>query len=282
VNKKFFLLLMIFCENIPQSFNNSTQFALLPVSFNNSDEMLLFLKQFLPASPVILEAGANQGEDTLKMMFLWTKSNIHVFEPSPHCFSLLKKHIAAFPLIKSYPYALTNFCGEAEFYIGINEAPASSSIDEPLEIGNSFEKKPIKVPCLTIDEWATQNKISSIDFMWLDMEGHELCALQKATDILKNTKIIYTEVSYEPIRKTGCSYLDLKAFLEKQGFLEVWRWRLGNIYKFGDALFIKKDALLEFENGFFAKYINAPKKLTFLTNLIPFEKHGWIDLSQVK
>ena len=74
--------------------------------------------------------------------------------------------------------------------------------------------------------------------MWLDMEGHELYALQHASKILNTVQVIYTEISYADVRKNSCHYIDLRKFLESNGFCEVWKSRWGRVY--GDALFIKR------------------------------------------
>ena len=102
-----------------------------------------------------------------------------------------------------------------------------------------FDQIPIQVSCITLNEWAAMNKISRIDFMWLDMEGYELYALQNALNILSSVSAIYTEISFELIRENSCLYDDLKAFIEKQGFVEVWKRSWSS--RQGDALFMRKD-----------------------------------------
>ena len=47
-----------------------------------------FLK-FLPENPVILEAGAHKGKDTVEMAKLWPAGTIHAFEPVPSLFKKL-------------------------------------------------------------------------------------------------------------------------------------------------------------------------------------------------
>lgn len=206
------------------------------ISFASNDEMLNSLKGILPDNPVILEAGGNLGEDTLRMKSIYPNSTIHVFEPIPSSFSSLEFTTNHLNNVNRYQCALADYVGVTDFYIDIPNN-AASSILYPVEWNESeFDKTPIKVNCTTINKWAKDNNVTHVDFMWLDMEGYELFALKYATDILKTVKAIFTEISYQPIRKGSCSYIDLKEFLESYGFKETWKSSYG---PFGDALFMK-------------------------------------------
>lgn len=199
--------------------------------------MLAYVKELLPIDPVILEAGGHHGEDSCKMKALWRNATMHVFEPLPSSFEKLVKNTQHLSSVYCYPYALSNFSGTAHFYIDLYNDGACS-IGFPVEWNKyEFDPLPIQVPCITLDDWATAHNIKNIDFMWLDMEGHELHALQHSLSILNSVKAIYTEISFIPIRENSCSYVDLRKFLESQGFCEVWKSSESG--RFGDALFIR-------------------------------------------
>lgn len=215
--------------------------SLCAISFKNPDQMLHFVKSYLPESPVILEAGGHFGEDTNRMKSLWPNAIMHVFEPLPSSFEIMLRDTRHLTGVVCYPYALTTYSGDINFYIDIPNN-AASSIGYPVSWNAvEFNKDPIKVPCITLSDWAQQCAITHIDFMWLDMEGHELYALQNGIDILKTVRAIYTEISFAPIREGSCLHKDLKFFLESQGFHEVWRSSETGL--FGDALYIKKSLL---------------------------------------
>ncbi len=210
-------------------------------SLLDPDNMLAFVKQWLPESPTILEAGGHFGEDTNRMKTVWPDATMYVFEALPSSFQVMVNATQHLSNVKCYPYALTNYSGITTFYIDFHNH-AASSIDYPVEWNeHEFDKTPIEVPCTTLDEWASANSISPVDFIWFDLEGHELYVLQKGLDLLKSVKAIYTEISFQPIRKNSCSYFDLRQFLESQGFCEVWKSCETGL--FGDALFVKSDLL---------------------------------------
>jgi FkbM family methyltransferase len=227
---KKFLFIVIYVQN---SFS---------ISFTNTDDMLSFAKSILPESPVLFEAGGHYGEDTYRMKDVWPNSKIYVSEPCPNSFERLIRSTKNLKDVICYPYAFTNYSGKVNFYVDLQNSGASS-IDYPVWwMQHGFDKKPIEVLCSTIDAWAESNKISNIDFMWLDMEGHELCALQYAVKILKTVKAIYTEINYVPIRLNSCLYKDLRDFLELQGFCEIYKSKNESGIQ-GDAFFVNKNLL---------------------------------------
>jgi FkbM family methyltransferase len=207
-------------------------------SNNYQDEMLSYVKSLLPSDPVILEAGGNNGEDTRRMKTVWPNAIVHVFEPLPSSFKKMIDNTKDLSSVFCYNAALTTYSGKTNFYIDIPNN-AASSIGYPVEFNeDEFDKDPIEVPCTTINQWASINNVSKIDFLWLDMEGHELYALKYSSDVLKTVKAIFTEVNIVPVRKGSCLYVDLKNFLEAEGFVEVFK-KMAN-HRFGDALFIRK------------------------------------------
>ena len=211
---------------------------ILAISFKNTDEMLAYVKSLLPKNPIILEAGAHFGEDTIRMKAVWPNAVMHIFEPLPSSFEIMIQATKHLTDVMCYPYALTITTGMTHFYIDVLNHGASS-INYPVEWNqHEFNKTPIEVPCITLHEWAQLNQIKKIDFMWLDMEGHELYALQNGLELLRTVKVIYTEISFVPVRENSCSYYDLKKFLLSHGFREIWK--SGDSGRYADALFVKK------------------------------------------
>jgi 2-O-methyltransferase len=180
-----------------------------------------FIAQFLPANPVILEAGAHIGRDTIKMAKLWPESTIYAFEPVPELFEQLVKNTHNYPHIICYQLALSDKVGTATLYVSTGASTAASSLLEPYE----YRKKrpevlftPCKVATTTIDVWAQQYKIDHIDFMWLDMQGHELSALTAATTLLSTTKALLIEASLTERFKDNPLYEHVLATIEGYGF----------------------------------------------------------------
>ena len=215
----------------------SKTFVFSDIKFKNPDAVLFFVKKHLPDNPVILEAGGRYGKDTRRMKRFWPNSVIHVFEPLPSSFEKLRANTENLMGVLLYPYALSSYVGTTDFYVdSVNNG--ASSINKPVDFNqHEFDKEPIKIGCVTIDFWAKKNNFPTIDFMWLDMESHELYALQNALTVLDSVKAIFTEISFEPIRQGGCLYKDVKKFLEDKGFREIGKEGVSK--RFGNALFMR-------------------------------------------
>jgi 2-O-methyltransferase len=198
------------------------------------------LKRLLPENPIILEAGAQHGEDTRWMSEMWSRGTIHAFEPLPESFEQLALVAAEYKNIHIYRLALSDQCGLLPFYV----SGGASSLLQPTESFNNdyFHadiEHPIMVESITMDQWAQNNNVDHIDFLWLDMEGNELRALQSGKEIVKTVTVIYTEINLQPFWNGCVLYDELKRWLEMQGFEEIWvdivpTWH-------GNALFVRKN-----------------------------------------
>ena len=56
----------------------------------------------LPANPVIFEAGASRGMDTVKFARLWPQGKIYAFEPEPTTFAVLTRETEAFTNVQRF------------------------------------------------------------------------------------------------------------------------------------------------------------------------------------
>lgn len=200
-----------------------------------------YIAQFLPENPVIIEAGAHIGRDTKKMLKQWPQAKIHAFEPVPELFEELKKNTTPYSNVTCYPLALNNSSGTAQFYISSGRSTATSSLLAPKEYliehpTTVFEKT--TVTTITLDAWAEKYAIPHVDFMWLDMQGGELSALQAGMHLLKTVKALYTEVSFAERYEKNPLYATIKCWLERQGFsVQKEEFRTS---AWGNVLFIRK------------------------------------------
>lgn len=179
--------------------------------------------KYLPENAVILEAGAQFGEDTEWMSRLWPGGKIYAFEPSPISYPLLQQKALESSNIFCYQLALSDINDKMPFYL----SGGASSLLPPEDSFNEdyFHvdlENPIFVETVTLDHWAEENRIEKIDFLWFDMEGNELKALQGALNHLKDIKLIYTEVNIQRFWKGCVLYEELKQWLYDQGFKEIW------------------------------------------------------------
>lgn len=202
-----------------------------------------YIASQLPTDPIVLEAGARFGKDTRRMSRLWPQGHIHTFEPVPALFKQLSDATQKLSNVSCYSSALADKVGRLPLHVSGGQSDACSSLLPPL---SCLEERPlitfeqtITVPVTTIDTWTTENSIKKIDFMWLDLQGAELLALQGAQNILKTVTVILIEINVTERYKNAPLYDEIKTWLTARGFkldqesLHHATW--------GDALFIRSE-----------------------------------------
>lgn len=212
----------------------------------HAHRLLPSLAQFLPENPVILEAGAYDGEHSLQMSELWPKGKIHIFEPVPLLFLKTKAKTFNRKNVCCYQLALSSQTGKENFYVSSDpetEISRSSSLLEPknhltLYPTVKFNKR-IEVPTINLDEWAALNNVDHIDLMWLDMQGNEFNVLKAAPNMLKTAKVIFIKIAFTETYKNIPLYYEVRPWLESQGFKVISEETCGDAKAEGYALFIR-------------------------------------------
>lgn len=209
-----------------------------------SKNLFPLISQHLPDKPIIVEAGAFNGRDSLKLAQRNPHATIHAFEPVPEIFAELVKNTQATRNIHCYEYALSNECGQAQFYIAehpkkpgqICQAGSLLKPKDRLLKSPIYYPRTIPVRTITLDKWAAYNGITTIDFLWLDMQGNELAALQGAHQILQTVSLLYIEVNFIEAYEAQPRADEVNTWLLDQGFTPIARdfnenpdWFYGNI-----------------------------------------------------
>jgi FkbM family methyltransferase len=207
----------------------------------------------LPENPVILEGGAFNGEDTVRMARFWPGGTIYSFEPVPELYQRTKRNVAAYKNVKVYDLALSDKVGTATFHLSEDdcqpgEPSQSGSLLTPKEHKKVWPtisfKKQIKVATTTIDEWADRNGVAKIDLMWLDIQGSELIAIKAAPRIIKTVKAIIAEVEFVELYAGQPLFKETRDWLAKRGFkMKAADFDLKIAPSkgvFGNAIFVRK------------------------------------------
>ncbi|MBA4385882.1 MAG: FkbM family methyltransferase [Anaerolinea sp.] len=178
--------------------------------------------KFMPKNPIIVEAGAHIGYDTLELAQHFPNGKIFAFEPVPVLFEELKKRINTLKNVQAIKLALSARSGKAKMFISSGASNGSSSLLPPKDHLKDhpdvlFEQE-IMVECVTLDEWARISQVENIDLLWLDLQGYELSVLKASTNILKTVSVIYTEINLKEVYEGVPLYSELREWLEGQGF----------------------------------------------------------------
>ena len=146
-------------------------------------------KSFLRKDGTFFDLGANMGFCTFGLCFDRPKASYHLFEANPQLIHLLKRSIELHPLQK---FVLNHAC--------ISERAGTTRFQlEPNQSGQSHvstqDGSGIEVSNLTLDDYCEEQSADAVDFAKIDLEGHELPALQGWRKCLSEHKVkaIYIE-----------------------------------------------------------------------------------------
>ena len=150
-------------------------------------------------------------------------SKIHAFEiDEEECIKLnkLKKNG-----LKFYPYALGDKEEKRKFYE--TNHPMCSSLYEPNEkllklfnnLSVAYLKKITEVNTISLDSFIKKEKIESIDFIKIDVQGAELDVFRGAEKSLKNVLTIVSEVEFLPIYNEQPLFGDICSFLKNKNIM---------------------------------------------------------------
>ncbi len=174
---------------------------------------------------VIFDVGANHGDWTDAAFALLGKrvAAIYQFEPSEHNISLLKKKFSD-PRVILIPCAASDRAGDAELFLDVPGSGMASLYKRKLDHANIALKDAAHIRTTTIDEVIAERRLSKVDFMKMDIEGHELAALKGAARSLANGTI--QALSFE---FGGCN-IDSRTY-----FQDFWYFLLPLGYKFSES-----------------------------------------------
>ena len=168
-------------------------------------------KHKLSKKPVFLDIGANIGVQTLQLAEHFPNCTIHSFEPTDFAFKKLKKNINLNPKLSKKIYINQNFLSNKanlpkKIYSSWN---LKSKKNVHKKHYGSF-KQTINATSLKLDKYIKNQKIKKIDFIKLDVDGHELDVLKSGYNFLKENKTpIIFEVAPYLYEEYGYTQTDL-------------------------------------------------------------------------
>lgn len=192
-------------------------------AFDQTKEVLECVQKWLPQNPVIIDAGSYDGQDSILMAKWWPQGKIFAFEPVPQMFLKTRQNTASYANIACFPFALADVSEKKVLYISKTQdhIAASSSLLQPKEHLDFYPEilfpTQIEVEGVALDDWAEQQAIKHIDFLWLDMQGFELFVL-KQSQLAARVSAIYTEVEFIEAYAGQYLYEDVCSWMQSQGF----------------------------------------------------------------
>jgi FkbM family methyltransferase len=189
-------------------------------------------------TPILFDVGANIGNYSIMLKEKYPLAKICSFEPNPYSFAELKENLKG-SNIEVYNFGFGQKKGKENLYVykKNTDSQHASLYKEFGKVINSElgkeEKIHLEIGIITIDSFCVDNNINNIDFIKIDVEGHEFAVLQGALNMINHNriKIIQFEFNVANI----LSKVFLKDFYELLGMnFEFYRLDTTRLIYLGD------------------------------------------------
>jgi FkbM family methyltransferase len=142
---------------------------------------------------IVIDAGGNIGTFSIKVAHDFPHSAVYTFEPTPRTFATLKENTAPYTNISCNNMGLSSEVGEMNLSIwdDFSGSNSFSRMADPA-YGDPDHVQTIKMT--TIDEFAKD--LPSVDFIKMDVEGHEANILKGAAKTIQKWKPIIAMSAY--------------------------------------------------------------------------------------
>lgn len=187
---------------------------IINAGYFEKDSTLLCTK-LVNKGDVILDVGANTGYYTLLFAKLvGEEGSVYAFEPTSYYMNTLKKNVEAnsYANIHLNQFGLSNEDAEMEISIGNSSATLHW-------VENETPKGTEKITLKPLDEFVTSEKIDRLDFIKIDIDGHEPLFFQGAKETLSRfNPTILLEVNHANYLQAGFNAWDFYNFLKENGY----------------------------------------------------------------
>ena len=198
---------------------------------DGEDDNIKFISSLIKADDVFFDVGANVALFSLQMDAMTKGLTYYAFEPLPPTFAKLQKTLKLNNAknINAFNVGMSDKKGSFDFYLpGTSEAASLKPVTDEFYLkesdasgkyvgGNKMEKVLCQVT--TLDDFCTENNISRMDFLKIDVEGNEIFALKGATNTLTTLKpMIYCEMLRKHAARFGYHPNDIIAMMKGSGY----------------------------------------------------------------
>lgn len=143
------------------------------------------------AKTILFDVGANQGEFTRHILEAWggMSYRVYAFEPSKKTFEMLRMSIEVSPFVHLYNIGFGERPDHVQLYYDREGSGLASIYPRDLSHRNIEFTDHETIELTTLDIFCQQHEIDSIDYLKMDVEGHELAVLKGAKKLFEQQKI---------------------------------------------------------------------------------------------
>ena len=159
---------------------------------------------------VLFDVGANLGHYTVEMakLFSHRTTRIYSFEPSRAAYAKMLENVNGIKNITANNLGFSDAATTSILFKDTDLSALASLYQRRLDHFEIQMNKTETIELTTIDNYCTENNIEKIDFLKLDVEGHELKVLQGAAKMISRQKIDFIQFEFG-----GCN-IDSRTFFQ--------------------------------------------------------------------
>lgn len=181
---------------------------------------------------VFFDIGANIGEYTEMLLekssSLPVAPEIHVFEPTNSCFKVVTAKFGARGNVVLNHLAVSNSAGEVKIYYDAEQSTLASLHKRNLEAYSVELNRSETVTATRLDSYIDRKAITHINFLKIDIEGHELAAFEGLGGYLNGDFIDFVQFEYGGANlDSHTSLIDFYTLFDKAGFVMTKVMRSG-------------------------------------------------------
>ena len=181
------------------------------------------MRKFLPRGSVVFDVGAHTGEWTRHALSVNSGLNVHCFEPSRENFASLCRNVTS-PTVTLNPFGLSSERGERPLFVyrsapGLHSLYQRRGLEDGWGLATPAETETVKLD--TLEHYCEARRIGKIDFLKVDVEGHELEVFRGGRSLFEDDRIGLIQFEYG-----GCN-IDSKVLLK-----DIFEFFAGMHYRF--------------------------------------------------
>lgn len=200
---------------------------------------------------VVLDIGSRDAKEAIALKEYFPAAAVYTFECNPACIELCEENIDNRPGIILVDKAISDENGPVDFYaINTEKTISTRKPDKTIGASSLFVANPayphetyyqdkITVEAITLKRWAIDNKIETVDLVWMDLQGSELKALKGMGNLIDTVSVIYTEVEYQSVYLNQPLFDEIDEYLALRGFRA--HAKMNTSAWFGDVMYIRED-----------------------------------------
>jgi FkbM family methyltransferase len=150
-------------------------------------DTMRMLAKLVKHDSICLDIGANLGVMALALSALVPHGRVFAFEALPQIFNYLQQNVTGNGASNISPLNLAVYDKSGLLTVDYVAEFAGGSHTSETGIHDPRAQR-TEVPCIRLDDWFSQQKLSRLDFVKMDIEGAEVRALAGAAQVLRQYK----------------------------------------------------------------------------------------------